>query len=61
MGDNEPELVQLWREKRGEIEPEDLFGNLIFQLGLVTKDLHRRWCDANTGQMITELQPERLG
>ena len=25
--------MRLWREKRGEVEPEDLSGNLIVQLG----------------------------
>jgi predicted phage-related endonuclease len=29
MGDDEAALVRLWREKRGEAEPEDLSGNLI--------------------------------
>ena len=33
MGDDESALVRLWREKRGEVEPEDLSGNLIVQLG----------------------------
>jgi hypothetical protein len=37
MGADEPALLQLWREKRGELEPEDLSGNLIVQLGLVTE------------------------
>ena len=37
MGNDEAALVRLWREKRGEIEPEDLSGNLIVQLGLVTE------------------------
>jgi len=27
MGNDEAALVRLWREKRGEIEPEDLSGN----------------------------------
>ena len=36
MGDNEAALLRLWREKRGEIEPEDLSANLIVQLGTVT-------------------------
>jgi predicted phage-related endonuclease len=36
MGDDEAALLRLWREKRGEVEPEDLSGNLIVQLGLVT-------------------------
>ena len=51
MGDDEGALVRLWREKRGEIEPEDLSGNLIVQLGVVTEDLNRRWYEANTGQV----------
>jgi YqaJ-like viral recombinase domain len=49
-------LLRLWREKRGEIEPEDLSGNLIVQLGLATEDLNRRWYEANSGQVITDVQ-----
>ena len=33
MGNDEAALLRLWREKRGEAEPEDLSGNLIVQLG----------------------------
>ena len=33
MGSDEAALLRLWREKRGEAEPEDLSGNLIVQLG----------------------------
>ena len=36
-----PRLIRLWREKRGEAEPEDLSGNLIVQLGAVTESLNR--------------------
>jgi predicted phage-related endonuclease len=56
MGDDEPALIRLWREKRGEIEPEDLSGNLIVQLGLATEDLNRRWYQANTGHVVTDIQ-----
>ena len=56
MGDDEAALVRLWREKRGEVEPEDLSGNLIVQLGAVTEDFNRRWYEANTGQVITDVQ-----
>jgi predicted phage-related endonuclease len=56
MGDDEAALLRLWREKRGEIEPEDLSGNLVVQLGLVTEDLNRRWYQANTGQVVTDIQ-----
>src|SRR5437762_5151552 len=56
MGDDEATLHRLWREKRGEIEPEDLSGNLIVQLGLATEDLNRRWYEANTGQGLADVQ-----
>jgi predicted phage-related endonuclease len=56
MGNDEAALCRLWREKRGEVEPEDLSGNLIVQLGLVTEDLNRRWYEANSGQSITDIQ-----
>jgi len=49
MGDDEAALLRLWREKRGEVEPEDLSRNLIVQLGLATESLNRRWFEANTG------------
>jgi hypothetical protein len=56
MGEDEGALVRLWREKRGEVEPEDLSGNLIVQLGLATEDLNRRWYETNTGQVIIDVQ-----
>jgi predicted phage-related endonuclease len=40
MGTDEGALLRLWREKRGEIEEEDLSGNLIVQLGLATEELN---------------------
>jgi hypothetical protein len=49
MGDDEATLLRLWREKRGEAEPEDLSGNLIVQLGLVTEPLNRIWYERNIG------------
>ena len=56
MGTDEQALHRLWREKRGEAEPEDLSGNLIVQLGLVTEDLNRRWYELNTGQTVKDVQ-----
>jgi predicted phage-related endonuclease len=56
MGDDEAALLRLWREKRGEAEPEDLSDNLIVQLGVVTEDLNRRWYERNTGQGVTDVQ-----
>ena len=56
MGSDERALLRLWREKRGEIEPEDLSGELVVQLGSVTEALNRRWYEKNTGHMITDVQ-----
>jgi predicted phage-related endonuclease len=56
MGNDEAALLRLWREKRGEVEPEDLSGNLIVQLGVATEELNRRWYQANTGQILTDVQ-----
>jgi predicted phage-related endonuclease len=56
MGDDETSLLRLWREKRGEIAPEDLSANLIVQLGSVTEPLNRRWFERNTGQVVVEVQ-----
>ena len=59
MGNDEAALIRLWQEKRGEVEPEDLSGNLIVQLGAVTEDLNRRWYEANTGQ-VDHRRPEAV-
>jgi len=56
MGNDEAALIRLWREKRGEVEPEDLSGNLIVQLGVVTEPLNRHWFERNTGQVLTDVQ-----
>jgi predicted phage-related endonuclease len=56
MGNDEAALLRLWSEKRGEVAPQDLSGNLIVQLGLATEDLNRRWYEANTGHLITDVQ-----
>jgi hypothetical protein len=56
MGDDEQALLRLWREKRGEVEPEDLSCNLIVQLGSVTEDLNRLWYERNTGNYVKDVQ-----
>jgi predicted phage-related endonuclease len=56
MGNDEAALLRLWREKRGEVEPEDLSGNLVVQLGVATEDLNRRWYQGNSGQVLTDVQ-----
>jgi predicted phage-related endonuclease len=56
MGTDEAALIRLWREKRGEAEPEDLSGNLIVQLGIAIEALNRQWYERNTGRAITAVQ-----
>jgi len=60
MGNDEAALVRLWREKRGEAEPEDLSGNLIVQLGVATEALNRHWYERNTGQTVESVQHRLL-
>jgi putative phage-type endonuclease len=56
MGSDEAALLRLWREKRGEAEPEDLSGNLIVQLGVATEELNRAWYERNTGRSVRDIQ-----
>jgi predicted phage-related endonuclease len=56
MGSDESALVRLWREKRGEADPEDLSGNLVVQLGAATEELNRTWYERNTGHSVCDVQ-----
>jgi predicted phage-related endonuclease len=56
MGEDEVALIRLWSEKRSDVQPEDLSGNLLVQLGTVTEHLNRRWYEKNAGHAVTEVQ-----
>jgi predicted phage-related endonuclease len=56
MGSDEAALVRLWREKRGEAEPEDLSGNLVVQLGVAAEELNRFWYERNTARRVSNIQ-----
>jgi predicted phage-related endonuclease len=56
MGNDETAVIRLWREKRGEAEPEDLSGNLVVQLGAATEEFNRSWYERNTGRRVTNVQ-----
>src|SRR6516162_3167278 len=56
MGNDEARLIRLWREKRGEAEPEDLSQDLIVQLGSITEKLNRTWYERNTGNAVDDVQ-----
>jgi hypothetical protein len=51
MGADGEALLRLWREKRGEAEPQDYSGNLTVQLGVATEALNRPWFERTTGQI----------
>jgi len=56
MGADEAALIRLWQEKRGEIDPEDLSGNLVVQLGTATETLNRHWYERNSGRKVVGVQ-----
>src|ERR1700722_16497931 len=56
MNTDEAALIRLWKEKRGEAEPEDLRDNLVVQLGVATESLNQTWYQRNTGRTVTDIQ-----
>ena len=56
MGNDETALLRLWKEKRGELEPENLSDNLLVQLGMATEQLNRLWYEKSAGQVVSEAQ-----
>jgi len=55
MSPEEAALIRLWKEKRGEAEPEDLSGNL----GVATEELTRTWRCPLGWIALTSLHPTR--
>ena len=56
LGTDESALIRLWREKRGEIPPQDFTGNLLVQFGCATEELNRRWFQRETGRELSQVQ-----
>ena len=56
MSPDETALIRLWKEKRGEVEPEDFSGNLVVQLGVATEALNQTWYERNSGRVVTDVQ-----
>jgi predicted phage-related endonuclease len=56
MSQDEADLIRLWREKRGEVGPNDFTQNLIVQLGKVTEELNRGWYELSSGQKVKHSQ-----
>ena len=47
-------ILRLWREKRGEVEPEDLTSKLPVMLGCWTEAFNRQWYQHHTGQLVVD-------
>jgi predicted phage-related endonuclease len=47
-------ILRLWREKRGEVEGEDLSGVLQVMLGSWTEAFNRQWYQRQTGNVVTD-------
>src|SRR5262249_8126592 len=56
MGNDEAALGRLWQEKRGEVGPWGLSGNLMVQLGSATEELNRSWYERNAGECVVDVQ-----
>lgn len=55
-GGDDERVHQLWLEKRGEAEPEDLSDNLAVQMGTWTEALNCLWYEKQTGRRVTDRQ-----
>lgn len=56
MGADEAALCRLWKEKRGEAEPEDVSLDLIAELDSVTEELNRTWYERNSGRHVRDVR-----
>lgn len=52
MGGDPEKLIRLWREKRGEIEGEDLSDVLAVQMGSFTEPFNAAWFAKQTGYPV---------
>jgi predicted phage-related endonuclease len=53
-------VLRLWQEKRGEVESEDLSGNLAVMLGCWTEAFNRQWYEQLTGERVTQMGDVRV-
>lgn len=55
LSGNPENLHRLWREKRGEGEPEDLSSALPVMLGCWTEAFNRQWFEQLSGERVTRV------
>jgi predicted phage-related endonuclease len=54
LSGNEERVLRLWREKRGEIDAEDLSSVLPVMLGSWTEAFNRQWYERQTGLTVAD-------
>lgn len=54
MSGDDAKLIALWKQKRGESEPDDLSNVLAVQMGSFTEPFNVAWFEKNTGEEVTE-------
>lgn len=60
MGGDDEKLLNLWLEKRGQRESDDLSDVLIVQMGNWTEPHNRAWFEKNTGRKVTDAGEQRI-
>lgn len=56
MSGDQRAIDNLWRQKRGEVEADDLSENILVQLGNVTEPLNLDFFEMRTGFIVTDEQ-----
>lgn len=54
LSEDRDRILRLWREKRGEVEPEDLSSRLPVMLGSWTEAFNRQWYQRETGYLVVD-------
>lgn len=54
MSGNEDRILSVWRQKRGEAEPDDLSDVLAVQMGSFTEPLNVAWYEKQTGNAVAD-------
>jgi putative phage-type endonuclease len=56
MGGDPEKILQLWKEKVGQAEPEDLSDNLLVQMGVYCEPMNLAWFTKQTGCAVFDRQ-----
>jgi predicted phage-related endonuclease len=59
MSGDKERIRNLWLEKRGEREPDDLSDVLMVQMGSFTEPLNISWFEKISGKTVKDQQAER--